>query len=226
MKTKMGASAAVVTLVVLLAGNTAARAQLAVEQKLAEIDRTFICPESLPSDEARNDAVKLFLDEWAAVQPTTTVNQVMAFRVAMLRKHRCRATLENIGVAPVAKATPNTRNTEHWERAGSISGPQGMVITVDMDSMIGVGPGKMRTWIKYLYNGMGPKNAKKTLVYEQLDCARNYHSTISLYSYGANGKIVLSASGKAEDEEPIIPETILAGILPFTCAAHGLSVGR
>jgi hypothetical protein len=190
------------------------------------IDRTFVCPESLPDDEARNDALKLFLAEVAAVQPTITVKQLTEFRVAMLRKHQCRATLANIGVAAAATAAPATHDTDHWERAGSSSGPHGMVITVDMDSMTSSGPGKMRTWIKYHYNGIGPKNVKESLVYEQLDCARNYHSTISLYSYGSNGQIVLSGSGKAEDEEAIIPESVLAGILPFTCAAHGLSVGQ
>ncbi len=101
-----------------------------------------------------------------------------------------------------------------------------MVITVDMDSMTSAGPGRMRTWIKYRYNGTGPNNAKESLVYEQLDCARSYHSTISIYSYGTNGQIVYTGSGPAEDEEPIVPESVLAGILPFTCAAHGLSVGR
>ena len=226
MKAIIGALIAVGTIVVLLAGNTAAHAQSAVQRKLAQIDRTFVCPESLPSDEARNHALTLFLEELAAVQPTITVKQLTEFRVAMLRKHQCRATLANIGVASVAEAAPATRNTDHWERAGSISGPQGMVITVDMDSMTSAGPGKMRTWIKYHYNAIGPKNVKESLVYEQLDCARNYHSTISLYSYGPNGQIVLSGRGKAEDEEPIIPESMLAGILPFTCAAHGLSVGR
>jgi hypothetical protein len=48
--------------------------------------------------------------------------------------------------------------------------------------------------------GVGPKNVKESLVYEQLDCARNYHSTISLFSYGPNGQIVLSGSGNAEEE--------------------------
>jgi hypothetical protein len=226
MNTKIRVSIAVSTIMVLLAGNAAARAQLAVQQKLAQIDRTFVCPESLPSDEARSDAVKLFLEELAAVQPTITVKQLTEFRVAMLRKHQCRATLANIGVPPADEAVPAARNTDHWKRAGSISGPKGMVITVDMDSMISAGPGKMRTWIKYHFNRLGAKNVKESLVYEQLDCARNYHSTISLYSYGPNGQIVLSDSGRAEDEEPIIPESMLAGILPFTCAAHGLSVGR
>ena len=84
----------------------------------------------------------------------------------------------------------------------------------------------MRTWIKYHCNGIGPENVKETLVHEQLDCARTCRSTISLYSYGPDGQIVFTGSGKAEDEKPIIPETMLAGILPFTCAAHCLSVGR
>jgi hypothetical protein len=155
MNSKTGASTAVGTIVVLLAANSAAHAQLAVQQRLAQIDHTFACPESLPSDEARKDALKLFIEEVAAVRPTITVKQITEFRVAMLRKHQCSATLANIGVAPAVNAAPTARNTDHWERAGSVSGPHGMVITVDMDSMTSAGRGKMRTWIKYHYNGIG-----------------------------------------------------------------------
>jgi hypothetical protein len=207
---------------------SAARAQTAEQKMVAQIDGTFICPEALPSDEARNDALKLFLEQVAAAKPSITVAEITQFRVAMLRKHQCNETLANLGVSPVAKpaAAPSFNNTDHWERAAYIPGAHGMVITVDMDSMISAGLGKMRTWIKYRYNGVGPKNIKESLVYEQLDCARNYHSTISLYSYAPDGHIVSSDAGKPEDEEPIIPESMLAGILPFTCAAHGLGTGR
>ena len=155
-----------------------------------------------------------------AVQPTITAKEISEFRLALLKKHQCSATLANIDAPPAADAAPATRSTDHWAQAGSISGSHGMVITVDLDSMISAGPGKMRTWIKYRYSGVGPKNVKESLVYEQLDCVRNYHSTISLYSYSPSGQIVLTGSGKPEDEEPIIPESLLAGILPFACAAH------
>jgi hypothetical protein len=205
----------------------AAQAQTTEERMVAQIDRTFVCPESLPSDEARTDALKLFLDQVAAAKPSTTVAETTRFRVAMLRKHQCQETLAKLGIPPAAKpaAAPSYRNTDHWERAANIPGAHGMVITVDMDSMITVGPGRMRTWLKYRYNGIGPKNVKESLVYEQLDCSRNYHSTLSLYSYAPDGHIVLSETGRPEDEEPIIPESMLAGILPFTCAAHGLGSG-
>jgi len=207
---------------------SSAYAQTTEQKMVAQIDRTFVCPEALPSEEARKDALKLFMDQVAVAKPDVTLEQIIQFRTAMLRKHQCNGTLANLGIAPVTKptSTPSYSNTDRWERAGTITGPDGMVVTVDMDSMISAGPGKMRTWIKYRYNGVGPKNVKESLIYEQLDCARSYHSTISLYSYAPDGHVVLSESGKPEDEEPIIPESILAGILPFTCAAHGLSAGR
>ena len=195
------------------------------EQKIvAQIDRSFICPEALPSDDARKAALQLFISQVAAAKPRITVNELTAFRVAMLRKHGCAQTLANIGEK--AQAAPTYNNSDHWQRAGSVPGPQGMVITVDMDSMANAGPGKLRTWIKYRWSTVGPKNVKESLIYEQLDCARRYHSTLSLYSYAPDGHIVLSETGKPEDEEPIIPESMLAGILPFTCAAHGLATGR
>lgn len=217
-------SAAAAMLVGLMA--SAAHAQTTEQKMVAQIDRAFVCPEALPSDEARKDALKVFLDQVVAAKPSVTIDELTAFRVAMLRKHQCTQTLENIGAATVKPSAPNQSSADHWERAGSVSGPHGIVITVDMDSMVSAGPGKMRTWIKYRYNGVGPKNVKESLVYEQLDCARHYHSTISLYSYAPDGHIVLSEIGKPEDEEPIIPESMLAGILPFTCAAHGLGTGR
>ena len=66
MKISVAASAAIAAIFVFLGVNVAAHSQLAVKEKLAQIDRTFVCPESLPSDDARKDAVKLFLEELAA----------------------------------------------------------------------------------------------------------------------------------------------------------------
>ncbi len=218
---KIAATALLVGLV-----SSATHAQTTEQSMVPQIDRTFVCPEVLPSDEARRDALKLFLDQVVAAKQNITIAEITEFRVAMLRKHQCNQTLANIGVTPAKPAAPSYSNTDRWVRAGAISGAHGMAITVDMDSMVSAGPGKMQTWIKYRYDGVGPKNVKESLVYEQLDCARHYHSTISLYSYAPDGHIVLSESGKPEDEKPIIPESILAGILPFTCAAHGLGTGQ
>ena len=65
------------------------------------------------------------------------------------------------------------------------------MITVDMDSMVSAGPGRMRTWVKSRYNSIGSKNVKTSLMYEQLECVHHYHSTISLYSYAPDGHIAL-----------------------------------
>lgn len=46
-----------------LALTAAASGALPVQQKLDQIDRTFICPEDLPSDEARDAAMKLFVEQ-------------------------------------------------------------------------------------------------------------------------------------------------------------------
>lgn len=103
-----------------------------------------------------------------------------------------------------------------------MNGGNGVTITVDIASMVGAGPGRMRTWIKYRNDKADAQGVQESLVYEQLDCARSYHSTMSLYRYASDGHIVSSDGGSADDEEPIIPDSVLAGILPFTCAAHGL----
>jgi hypothetical protein len=200
----------------------AAHAQLAVQKELAQIDRTFVCPEDLPSDEARATAVELFLQQLAAVQPRITVREITEYRVSLLKKHQCRQTLANIA-QPAARA-PAPTSTSHWEHAGRVvKNGNGITIAVNMDSMVSAGPGRMRTWIKYRNDKPDAHGVKESLAYEQLDCTRSYHSTISLYRYAADGHIVSSATGNAEEEEPIIPDSLLAGILPFTCAARGLT---
>lgn len=80
-------------------GTSPALARATLQQKLEQIDRTFICPESLASDEARKDALKLFIDQLFATQPDLTIRKIVNFRVTMLQKHRCNATLEKLGIA-------------------------------------------------------------------------------------------------------------------------------
>jgi hypothetical protein len=74
-----------------------AGAQLEIQRRLAQIDSTFVCPESLPNDVARGDAVKLFLDQVTAVEPNLTLADLVSYRMTLLRKHNCTATLHNIG---------------------------------------------------------------------------------------------------------------------------------
>jgi len=71
-----------------------AYAQSADKEKLAEVDRNFVCPESLPTDAARQEAVKQYLLAVGAAWPNATVNDMIAFRVTLLNKHNCTKTLE------------------------------------------------------------------------------------------------------------------------------------
>jgi hypothetical protein len=208
---------------ILTLGATGVHAQLAVQNKLAQIDRTFVCPEDLPNDEARSIALKLFLQQLAAVQPSITIKEITEYRVSLLKKHQCRQTLANIARPAAPVRVPAPTSTSHWERAGRVvNNGNGIALSVDMDSMVSAGPGRMRTWIKYRNDRPDADGVKESLIYEQLDCARSYHSTMSIYRYAADGHIISSDKGSADDEEPIVPDSFLAGILPFTCAAHGL----
>jgi hypothetical protein len=194
-----------------------ARAQPSKQQQLAELDRTFVCPESLPSDAARKDAVKLFVEQYAAIHPETTIAQFTYYRISLLEKHHCSVTLAAMGLSD-SPAAPKT--TAAWKQAGRIGVGDGAVMTifVDLNSMVNVGGGQIRTWIKY-ENSRSIKGIKDTLAYEQIDCIHRVHGTISLFSYAAGGQIVHSEKGNAESGDPIIPDSVLAGILPFTCAA-------
>ena len=71
-----------------------AHAQSADKDKLAQVDRTFVCPESLPDDATRREAMKKYLLAVGDAWPGVTVNQMIDFRVALLNKHNCAKTLE------------------------------------------------------------------------------------------------------------------------------------
>ena len=67
---------------------------LPVQQKLDQIDRTFVCPEDIPSYEGRKAAAKLFVERLQAIQPDLTVKNLVEYRQTLLVKHRCTKTLE------------------------------------------------------------------------------------------------------------------------------------
>jgi hypothetical protein len=83
-----------------------AHAQTPLPQKLEQIDRTFICPETLANDEARQDALKLFIDQLQGIQSNLTVRKIVTYRVAMLRKHQCNTTLAHLGIATANSPQP------------------------------------------------------------------------------------------------------------------------
>jgi hypothetical protein len=68
---------------------------LPVQQKLDQLDRTFVCPESLPSDGARMDALKLFIAQLQAAEPNLTIRNLVEYRQSLLVKHSCTITLQN-----------------------------------------------------------------------------------------------------------------------------------
>lgn len=67
------------------------------KDKLAKIDRRFVCPESLPDDAARRGAVKTYLLQMRDAWPDASVDDMIAYRVSLLKKHQCMKTLEAIG---------------------------------------------------------------------------------------------------------------------------------
>ena len=69
---------------------------LSADPKLAVLDRQFVCPEALPDDAARSAALKQFFDQVGTAEPAVTIGDMIAYRLALLRKHDCRDTLANI----------------------------------------------------------------------------------------------------------------------------------
>jgi hypothetical protein len=92
-----------------------------------------------------------------------------------------------------------------------------------MESLRRAGDNRLRVWIKYENDRVDEHGVAATLVYEELDCARDWHTPYSLVQYSADGRILNSSRGTDADAEPIIPDSLLMGIMPFTCAAGGMS---
>jgi len=75
---------------------TPAHAQSADKEKLDQIDRSFVCPESLPDVKAKEASLDQFIKQVTAAWPGVTVAQFTAFRMALLERHECKQTLESI----------------------------------------------------------------------------------------------------------------------------------
>lgn len=73
-------------------------AQLPAERTLAQIDRTFVCPESLPSAAAQHAATQLFVEQVMSLGKFS-VDEIVKYRVGLLRKYGCKKTLANIASA-------------------------------------------------------------------------------------------------------------------------------
>jgi hypothetical protein len=71
-------------------------AHAAPPSSYAAYSKTFRCPETLPSDEARTNALRNFL-AWAAQNdPDVTVEKVAQLRTRLLAEHHCNETMANI----------------------------------------------------------------------------------------------------------------------------------
>jgi hypothetical protein len=111
-----------------------------------------------------------------------------------------------------------------WVHAGRYSPPNGNGITiwVNMESMRRAGAHALQTWIKYQNDRPDRAGVAVTLVFEKLECDRDWHTTILIMNYSDAGKVLSSLSETPSQAEPIVPDSLLAGIMPFTCAAGGL----
>ena len=84
--------------IIALAVSSAAGAQeqSADKDKLAEVDRNFTCPESIPDDATRQAAVKQYILRVRDAWPDASVDDMIAYRTFLLKKHNCTKTLEAI----------------------------------------------------------------------------------------------------------------------------------
>ncbi|UVO54048.1 surface-adhesin E family protein [Sphingomonas sp. SUN039] len=111
-----------------------------------------------------------------------------------------------------------------WVQAGRYDPPHAphMTMWINMETIRRAGDGMIDVWFKYDSDVPDQKGVIQSLVYERLDCRRNWHSTVLLLNYNSARQVVYQSKGKPEDLEPIIPDSLLAGMVPFTCAAGSM----
>jgi hypothetical protein len=88
--------------------------------------KSFQCPESLPSDAAREEAVKSYVDWVTKNHPDWTISQIAASRVALLEAHHCERTLaymraearKSNSPASVRQACIRPNGTRYFTAAG------------------------------------------------------------------------------------------------------------
>ena len=71
-------------------------AVIADPNRMAQIDRLFTCPENLPSDNARIEAIAKFDSEMKLAVRKLTLDQLGEARMYLLKKHRCYVSLANL----------------------------------------------------------------------------------------------------------------------------------
>ena len=78
-----------------------AEIQFWTAEDLIEVeDGQFRCPETLPSLEEKTREMERFLTWTQTRHPNWTVEQIVAFRMAVLEHHECTRTPDNIRDAP------------------------------------------------------------------------------------------------------------------------------
>jgi len=70
----------------------------------AAIDKAFICPESLPDEKTRMNALHDFLDAVTRAAPDKSLPDVLVYRRTLLRTHGCTQTLKSLDAADAAVA--------------------------------------------------------------------------------------------------------------------------
>ncbi len=99
----------------------------------AAVDQAFVCPETLADDAARAQAVKRFMNQASAADPSRSVFSLMIYRRFLLEKHECRQTLANLH-AYQAAIEAGAVSDQDWLPIG---GRPGVLISI---SVVGTRP--------------------------------------------------------------------------------------
>ncbi len=185
---------------------------------LEDLDKSFVCPEDLPNDQARQDAVKLFAETIAKQHPEMTIEELARYRVSLLEKHHCTQSLANIRKNEAPSDVPGPQ--ANWVQVARIDMHAGSVMTISYDkvSMTSSDPASTQVWLQYRSDKPNDLGVVETLVHEQIDCKRKTHKTSKILGYGTGGDVLVNQVLN-EKAVSVTPQSLLAGILPTLCRA-------
>ncbi|MDD2699612.1 MAG: hypothetical protein PHH36_00105 [Sideroxydans sp.] len=97
----------------------------------SDFSKTFLCPEDLPTDQAREDALRNFLSWVRQQHPNFTAQEAMQLRFQLLEEHHCGETLATIQSSSpaenstvdadrIARQTPATSSLAKESEADSL----------------------------------------------------------------------------------------------------------
>ncbi len=202
-----------------------------------DLDSQFVCPEALPNDRARGDALRAFFNAIRSEAPHATIMDAVHFRYETLQKHGCRQTLQHMEAATVPTSDQPGELT--WLPV-QFDGPPGETLAISDIGLVPVVDPRLpaehavNAYVKMTFSR--PQDANVTHVsYDTVISHNVYYCGTARYAlvendYFLSGKQTLRdpspatrvGSTEVYDISPVRPGSPNAAVVQSACRAIGI----